>query len=296
MKKIRLEVGQTYEMTQEEALEFFSADAESLELLESGKGYRGILNVLSENTIQSAVIEKDFNMSNIDVWTEDNYEDCKDVIEIISEESIENLHKSLSKIGLRCSKLKEEKTYQEEEEEKHIKEIKELLEGCYMKMRKTDVISGYEIELCKIFAETEIKRQDKGKEVKLVFCNNANDFEQYCYNNYYKEYNTLNNNHFYSTYREIVTNSKILYNSKYILIGEKRHDYECEEIEIIKSKCDFIKDGIYLLKVTIDDYYTPIVNPETSSETHDITYVIYNPYFKTSKELQLKDGEEYEEN
>jgi hypothetical protein len=80
MKKIQIKVNETIELTKEGSKKFFELCPDSLELIE--KGYRGILHCLDNETIQSAIIEPDFNIANIDYWDENEYEYCKDILQI----------------------------------------------------------------------------------------------------------------------------------------------------------------------------------------------------------------------
>ncbi|MFX1499390.1 MAG: hypothetical protein ACFFDH_00335 [Promethearchaeota archaeon] len=201
-------------------------------------------------------------------------------------DDIEKLHAKLSVIeNINVSKLKEE-TYQERIEKEQIESLYSTLIDLHVKMGA----GIYNIKnMCKIIAETEIKRKKKNERLIFVLCNDSKKFENYCYNNYKCSYNRYNNDYYFSPHRIEYKKVEVLYNSKKITIGNKRHDEELEDSEIINSKCDFIENGIYALKVSLLDMYSPIINPETSCEDEEIRYIIYNKNFKSCEEIVIQD-------
>jgi hypothetical protein len=82
-EKIKIKVGETIELTQEAAINFLT-DPDDQELIENG--HRCIVHCLDKETIQSAIISQEWNISNIDEWMEDDISYFSDIFEIESDE------------------------------------------------------------------------------------------------------------------------------------------------------------------------------------------------------------------
>ncbi len=81
-KKINVKVGVYNELTKEEAELYFQYDADSLEEIQNGN--IAILFVNDEKLgVQYAIIPEGFNPANIDEFVWDEWENVKDIIEIL---------------------------------------------------------------------------------------------------------------------------------------------------------------------------------------------------------------------
>lgn len=83
MKKIKITRNEYTKLNKEDAQEFYCMDADALELLENKNNVVYLYVAENNNVVQSAIIEKNENPANIDIWGEDSYEDVESLIEII---------------------------------------------------------------------------------------------------------------------------------------------------------------------------------------------------------------------
>ena len=77
---IKLKIGEYKKLSLDEAKLFLDMDADGLFKINNGE----ICYLFTQGLfIESAIVPADFNPANIDVWMQDEIEDCKGIIEIL---------------------------------------------------------------------------------------------------------------------------------------------------------------------------------------------------------------------